>query len=497
MNGTPLIHPGDTYPLLDKESNGSIQESDQGDDLVARVSAASSVLDPEKSEDKSLRRICASRHFGDRKLMIKILAATGLVLFLGLVGAAIYLSAPRPTTQLQCRPTQLPAYRGPFGQGRRTAEPTDTRLLNQNQTVVLASVVEEKVLHEREQFDLYEKMFFKTWKGSTPQEKEDCAKFLAQQSEQLAKSYVTCLTGEQYGSQPYHATIADFMRLPFAFPNTTQFEKIFTVLRSLNQNFTQPINNALFVSICQDFLDNAMLRNKDKMLNEDTQWVVADFSSWISTIKNALTAYTETVTNSFFKVVDPKVTAAIGYQPGFIELAVAPPRDQVVGLQNVSDQVVAKFCDGNHTFEEAKKLQALYDEIMTDIPYAQYSALTGKSFYAKIKNGSVKWTPFDYTTVTLFDCLYNWYNDGFLFRVLWVNDLQPGIDHGEEGFEKERVQNLIYALQSVAESRNGTRGYLNWGYEITVDMSEALERIQEGVRFGNEIWRPIQRTTPL
>src|SRR4029078_7366957 len=123
-------------------------------------------------------------------------------------------------------------------------------------------------------------------------------------------------------------------------------------------------------------------------------------------------------------------------------------------------------------------------------PYVQYAALTGKSYYARLNDNPFKLVPFDETSVALFKWLYWWYPESspYQFNETWES-LQYYIDQGTAGFEEGQVQNLVYALKSVAESRNGTQDY-RAGHPALVDMHPVLKLINEGVRFGNDTWRP-------
>ena len=472
---TPLIVNGDQ----DAEKN----------ELVARVDVIRHLEIQRAAQESPLRRILAS--FGSiNPLTLRVIAVAGGVLFVGLMGTAIYLSIQNPTsTELICRPTQVPSV------ARQGFILTDPRLLVSNATFIPSEIVAEEVYDDQESFERYEKLALHKWKYLDSKLEAKTAAALDRKSQVLAEDLTTCLTGEIYGSQPFHATMAEFLRLPFS--PTNKFDTLLITLRAQNQNFSQPISNALFVETMERFTTNAWNRNHQEMLDEKRNWFMANFDSWISTVKNVLNAYTKSVSNSFFKDLDPAVTATIGHQPGFIELAYAPPRDQVVGLQQVQAQVMNKICGGGLEDKELEDLLELDFAITADAPYAQYSALTGKSYYARMGDNPFKIVPFDETSVGLFKWLY-WFGYGqdaaYQFKQLWENGLQYYIDQGTEGFEEEPVQNLVYALQSVAESRNGT--VICWRHDPrpdqVVDMHPALELIRNGVRFGNETWRPIQ-----
>ena len=430
----------------------------------------------------------ASRDVKDSRVVVKVFVVVAAVLIIGAIGTSIYLDAKEaPQAALQCRPTLFNSTQGQLG-------PMATlHLLQQqhNSSLIPAHVVEKQLWDEREEFDQQEKTAYKNWSNYNSTEKAETQAELAATSQNLGKNLVTCVTGQPYSTQSFHPTLASFMELPFTPSN--EFGRLFITLRALNQNFSQPIDNPMFVEICDNFLANAKLRTEDEMLNEDGEWTREDFSAWITTIKNGLTAYIKAINHPFFKDLAPQVESALGAHPGFKELAVAPPRDQIVGLQQINTQCVAKLCAGHLNQEEKNEIQDLLYNTREDIPYLQYAALTGKSYYARLHQNPFKVVLFDECSVGMFKWLYWWApgdSSEYQFKSLWNNYLQYWIDQGAVGFDQESVQNLIYALQSVAESRNGTPDF--WDHETTVDMRPVLEVIREGVRFGNETWRPIR-----
>lgn len=397
----------------------------------------------------------------------RIAGAAFLVLSVVFIGGIWYLaSRATPGTALQCKPI-FPLN---DGQGLRTIGFDPSLLPNLQETKSAGSVLNQ-TLTWAEDFSDYETKLKGNWKNLPTDYKFKAVSVINRKGQAVAESRVTCLTGEVFSEKnPAHVAMAALLRLPYS--TETDVTKPLYQLRTLNENFPPLVDNPTFVEICEEFMRTAQLRDKHPVLASDgkweVEWQVADYSAWIKETERVLKPYTE--------------KAKFGWMPYLGEISNstlanfenAPPRDQIAAVQAMRDQATAIFYNEESTEEQRKKAEIAIHEFRVYQPALQYTARTGE------------WKS-DWNIESIFSELYNpseFFTDVYLKSLSRnLDEIQNLIDQGDPNYPETRVKDMTYSLYSIAQSLNGTRGY--------GDTTPFLTRIEQGFRFGDQVWKPF------
>lgn len=418
-------------------------------------------VEPDSPRNRKSAEKCPSDPWNARISVIVL--AFFYILF---IGGMYLLLRNRNGTSLQCKPTLSAGIQAlpPVGFDPNSLE------------VIPANVVKDKSYEAVEKYEADETTLRQTWELIPEEDKSTEIAALNETGQRVAKTRVTCLTGEPFGTNPIHAAMAALLRLPYS--TETDFQKPLYALRDLNERSPTTLDNPTFVSVCKEFIDMAKLRNGEDVLTSNGQWEIADYSPWIKETKRILKPYTEKAEFYGMKYLNDTVARRYGNHPELMQFRNAPPMDQIVAVQAIRDEVTARLVKGNLTDEERKTAEIVIGQIRLYQAAMQPTARTGE------------WES-DWKTQQLFNWLY--YLDSsdqskysFSFS---LDELQNLVNRKDPKYPETRVKDILCSLHSVAKSYHGTIQYIT-GEPSVVDMSSFIERIEKGITFDNVLWKP-------
>lgn len=385
-----------------------------------------------------------------------------------------------------CKPTVSPA---PVFQSGIQLGLLLPQSLPPQQLFVPAKEVQDKVDLSQGHYETIDEMLQAVWHKYSDWEKEEAQTGFKNTIGAAVRAKVVCLTGEPFNPQSWHMTVAKFLALPYT--GGSEMYTAFNAVRALNENFNnQTISDPLFISICEEFSNQAWFRDKKYSLNDDREWVLNDFKPWMSAVQQVIDVYTKPMRNALFSELAPYAQEVLGIND-LQKFDVAPVRTQIMALDQVRTSAIAQLNKRTSGESHKDNLFMVLSQSSYFLSHLRAAELTGNSYYER----TVTQNPFmidDYQEIAagLFNHLYQWNgvdgNENYQFNFIWDNGLKYYVSHPEtvfkpysEGFTPQSTANLLALLKSEALRLNNTATHIDG--PATIDLTSTIELIDQGV----------------